>query len=75
ASGLDWVIVRPGTLTDDAATTLVNAGLAVSYGNVSRDNVAATLAYIIAHDAIKRVIIELTDGDKPIEQALAQFQR
>lgn len=71
ASGLDWVIVRPGTLTDDAATTLINAGLAISYGNVSRDNVAATIAHIVSHDGINRIIIELTDGDKPIEQALA----
>lgn len=75
ASGLDWVIVRPGTLTDGAATTLINTGLAISYGNVSRDNVAATLAYILAHDQINHVILELTDGAKPIEQALAPFQR
>ncbi|KFZ37785.1 NAD-dependent dehydratase [Shewanella mangrovi] len=75
ATDLDWVIVRPGTLTDDAATARINTGLAIRYGHVSRDNVAATLAYIVAHDSINRVIIELTDGDTPIEQVLTPLAR
>ncbi|QSX33278.1 NAD(P)H-binding protein [Shewanella avicenniae] len=74
-SGLDWLIVRPGTLTDAAATARINAGFAISYGTVSRDNVAATLAYLVAHDNLSQVIIELTDGDHSIEQALAPLAR
>jgi len=44
ASGLEWVILRPGTLVSEDGDGLVNAGLAIPYGTVSRCNVAAMLA-------------------------------
>ncbi|WP_210251872.1 NAD(P)H-binding protein [Agrobacterium tumefaciens] len=46
-SELDWVILRPGTLLDDAGQGLVRAGVAIPYGDVSRDDVAETLSEII----------------------------
>lgn len=70
ASDLDWVILRPGTLLDDKGTGKVTADLAIPYGEVSRDDVAATLAEIIDRPNISRMIIELTEGDKPISEAL-----
>lgn len=41
ASDLDWVLLRPGTLTDESGSGRVDLNRAVSYGDVSRDNVAA----------------------------------
>src|SRR5690606_2514984 len=40
---LDWVIVRPGLLLDTSGTGKVRAGLAIPYGDIARDDVAAVL--------------------------------
>ena len=32
-TGLDWLIIRPGTLTDDPGTGSVTAGISVAYDN------------------------------------------
>lgn len=70
-SGLDWVILRPGTLVDSAGTGRVRAGLAIPYGNVPRDDVAATLLELVERPQVNRVIIELTEGDTPVGEAVA----
>lgn len=70
ASDLDWVILRPGTLSDDTGTGHVRADAAIPYGNVTRDDVAATLAGILERPGISRSIIELTGGDTPIGDTL-----
>ena len=70
ASDLDWVIVRPGTLSDDPGTGHVHADAAIPYGDVTRDDVAATLAGILDRPGISRTIIELTGGATPIGAAL-----
>ncbi|WP_455843635.1 NAD(P)H-binding protein [Pantoea agglomerans] len=72
-SDLDWVILRPGTLTDEQGSGLVRAGLAIPYGDIPRDDVAATLAEIIAQPAISRMIIELTGGELPVREAVKQL--
>ncbi|WP_323661056.1 NAD(P)H-binding protein [Pectobacterium versatile] len=72
-SELDWVILRPGTLRDASGTGHVRAGLAIPYGDVSRDDVAATLAEIIEQPAITRVIIELTEGDTQVREAVQKM--
>lgn len=72
ASGLDYVILRPGTLVDDAGRGKIRADLAIPYGKVARDDVAATLLGIIERPDLSRVIIELTAGDTPVADALAR---
>lgn len=74
-SDLDWVILRPGTLLDTAGAGKVRTGLAIPYGEVSRDDVAATLLEIIMHPNVGRVIIELTQGDTPVGEAVQRFAR
>lgn len=75
ASGLNWLILRPGTLVHAAGSGLVNANLAVPYGNVARGNVARVLAALIDTPAIRREIIELTDGDVPVRDAIDALAR
>lgn len=70
-SGLDWVILRPGTLTDERGTGKLRAGAAIPYGKVSRDNVATALAAIIDTPALNRRIIEVTDGETEAKAAIA----
>lgn len=72
-SNLKWVIVRPGLLLDSPGTGQVRAGLAIPYGDVAREDVAATLVEIIAHPEVNRVIIELTQGDTPVAQAIQRL--
>jgi len=69
-SPLDWVILRPGTLTDEPGTGRVSAGLAIPYGNIARADVAATLLALIEHPQLRRCIIELTEGETPVFDAL-----
>ncbi|WP_198331624.1 NAD(P)-binding oxidoreductase [Psychrobacter aquimaris] len=75
ATDLDWVIVRPGLLLDDAGTQHVHTGLAIPYGEVAREDVASTLLEIIEHPAVNRVIIELTQGEQPVAEAVAKFAK
>ncbi|APU15163.1 NAD(P)H-binding protein [Actinoalloteichus fjordicus] len=62
-TGLDWVIVRPGTLTHEQGTGLVTAGPAVVYGDVPRDDVAAFIAGALSEPEVNRQIVELTRGE------------
>lgn len=74
-SGLDWVILRPGTLTDLPGTGKVRAGVAIPYGSVSRDDVAAAMLEIIERPELSRIIIELTEGETPVSNALQRLAR
>jgi len=49
--------------------------LAIQYGPVARGNVAATLAALIETPEIRREIIELTDGNIPVQDAIMSLQR
>ena len=73
ASGLDWLVVRPGTLRDDPGTGLVSAGPAIAYGDVPRDDVAAFLAAALFEPGLDRTVVELTAGDVPVADAVARL--
>jgi uncharacterized protein YbjT (DUF2867 family) len=73
ATGLDWVVVRPGTLTDTPGTGNVSAGWALPYGDVHRDDVAAFLAAVLQEPALRRIVVELTDGETPVAAAVADL--
>lgn len=75
ASGLDWVILRPGELVHEDGNGLVCANLSVPTGRVARGNVAAMLAALIDLPAMRREIIELTDGDVPVQAAVQSLLR
>ncbi|MCW2757122.1 MAG: NAD-dependent dehydratase, partial [Nocardioidaceae bacterium] len=70
-SGTDlaWTIVRPGRLTDDPGTGLVQVG-DLPRGSVTREDVAAVL--VAALDLTKTVgkTFDLLNGDDEIEEAL-----
>ena len=75
ASDLEWVILRPGTLISEDGNGLVNANRAIPYGKVARGNVAATLAALIDSPEINREIIELTNGNTPVLDAIRSLRR
>lgn len=70
ASDLDWCVLRPGRLTDDAGSGRVTLEREASRsGEVSRDNVATFARAVLAHDAPAREYV-LLDGETPIEEIL-----
>jgi uncharacterized protein YbjT (DUF2867 family) len=71
ASDRAWTIVRPGSLTDDAGTSRVRLTAEPVRGEVSRDDVAATLAAILHEPRSVRHTLYVMAGGDPIEQALA----
>lgn len=68
---LDWTIVRPGSLTDEPGTGRVTVGDDVPYGEVTRDDVAAVLATVLADPSTARKQFGLVNGDQDITAALA----
>jgi uncharacterized protein YbjT (DUF2867 family) len=70
ASGLDFTIVRPGRLTDDSGTGRVAVGPEIGYGEVARDDVAATLAAVLNAPNTVGKTFDLLGGDTPIEDAV-----
>jgi nucleoside-diphosphate-sugar epimerase len=82
-SGLDWIVVRPGHLVNDAGDGRVTAGLAListvdggpSAGgrpvekNIPRDDVAAFIVAALHEPNLSRTIVELTDGPTPVAEA------
>jgi uncharacterized protein YbjT (DUF2867 family) len=70
ASGLDHTIVRPGRLTDAPGTGRIRAGLDVGGGEVTRDDVAATLLAVLNADNTIGKTFDLLEGDTPIEEAV-----
>jgi len=70
-SGLEYTIVRPGHLTDDAGTDGVTLGPKVDRGKVPRDDVAAVLAAVLSEPATAGLTFELVSGDVPIDDAVA----
>lgn len=74
-SSLDWVLIRPGTLTDAEGNGRVRAGRVVPYGNVARGNVARAIAGVLERPWLTREAIELTDGETDLGAALDGFGR
>ena len=74
ATDLDWLIVRPGTLTDDDGTGTITAGTAVAYNAIPRDDVAGFLAAAVFTPGLNRVAVEITGGDTPVEKAISALQ-
>ena len=69
-SNLDWVILRPSALKNDPGVGTVSLAVAQIHTEVRRDDVAATLAELVHAPAVSRKILELTEGDTPIAEAV-----
>ena len=70
ASGLDWTIVRPGGLTNDAGTGRVTLGENLPQGQVARDDVAAVLAAVLDSPKTIGRTVDLIGGDTPVAEAV-----
>jgi nucleoside-diphosphate-sugar epimerase len=68
---LDWTIVRPGGLTDDAPAGTITAATTTDRGSIPRADVAAVLFALIESGAASRTQFEVIGGETPIREALA----
>jgi uncharacterized protein YbjT (DUF2867 family) len=71
---LDWVILRPSALTNDPGTGQVDLGLAKVHEEVRRDDVAATVVEVLRQPDVNRIILEVTGGSIPIEEAVTAMK-
>ncbi len=71
ARDLDWIILRPGGLTDAAATGKIRlAPPPVPAGTVPRADVAAVIAALLDNPGARHQTLELTGGDTPVAAAV-----
>ena len=71
ASDRAWTIVRPGSLDDEPGTGRVRLTTDPIRGEVSRDDVAATLAEVLHEPRSVGHTLYVNGGDEPMAQALA----
>jgi nucleoside-diphosphate-sugar epimerase len=70
ASDREWVIVRPGRLTDDPGSGRVRIEERPFRGQVPRDDVAAVLDALLRTERAARLILYVNSGEQAIEEAL-----
>ncbi|MFD8809595.1 SDR family oxidoreductase [Streptomyces sp. NPDC059597] len=68
--GLDWTILRPGSLTNEPGTGLVTLAAHTGRGSVPRDDVAAVLAELVESSATAGLTLELISGSTPVAVAV-----
>jgi len=73
---LDWTVLRPGGLTNDAPTSRVRLETpSTMRGTVTRADVAAVLLALLDAPATAGLTLELIAGDTPITDAVAATSR
>ncbi len=71
---LDWTIVRPGTLTDDAPTGNVSVAARFDEGTISRADVAALIVSALTEGTAVKTQFEVITGGVPISDALTTIK-
>ncbi|WP_394942292.1 NAD(P)-binding oxidoreductase [Psychromicrobium sp. YIM B11713] len=70
-SQLDWTIVRPGLLTNDAPSDRVLLAESTGSGSVPRADVAAVVAELLTSAVAPQRVLELISGELPVREAVA----
>lgn len=73
ASGLDYTIVRPGSLSDDPPTGSVEIGTELKLSEIPRADVAALIVASLETDSTIGKAFEVVSGEQPIAAALASL--
>ena len=69
-SGLNYTILRPGLLKNEAGSGKVHAGENLEGGPIPREDVAKTILEILGEEAAKNKSFDLTSGDTDIKEAI-----
>ena len=72
SSGLDYTIIRPGSLTNEPGTGRIDAALSLGRrGEISREDVATIFAATLEAENTFGKTFEALSGDTPIREAIA----
>lgn len=69
-TALDWTVLRPGMLTNDAGNGQVLLAASTGRGPVPRDDVAAALLELLDTPATAGLTLELISGNVPVSVAV-----
>jgi uncharacterized protein YbjT (DUF2867 family) len=69
ASGLEWTVIRPGSLTNDPGKGRIRLAESLPGGQVTRDDVAAVLAAVLDSPNTIGKTVDLIGGDTSIAEA------
>jgi uncharacterized protein YbjT (DUF2867 family) len=73
-SGLDWTIIRPGSLTEEEGTGYVEAAESLGRrGEIPREDVAAAFALALEFPNTVGKTFELLSGEMPMRDALERL--
>lgn len=72
-SGLDYTIVRPGRLLDDAGKGTVTTEKPESEKGVAREDVASLIVEVLQHDNSIGKIITFNEGSTPIKDVVSRL--
>ena len=71
SSGVDYTIVRPGTLKNGDGTGKIKLAKELeSHGEIPREDVAQTLVLSLHGNTAQNAIFEMVSGEMPVEEAL-----
>jgi uncharacterized protein YbjT (DUF2867 family) len=71
ASGLDYTIVRPGSLTDEEGIGKIQLMAKLeSFGKITRADVAKTLVEVLKGNIMQNQVVEILAGETLIEKAI-----
>src|SRR3954470_8852899 len=70
SSGLDYTVIRPGALTDEPGAGLIAFGAELQRGSIPREDVAATLAFVLGASNTIGKTLDLVSGTIPIAEAV-----
>jgi uncharacterized protein YbjT (DUF2867 family) len=73
--GLAWTIVRPGALTNDAATGTVRISESTGRGSIPREDVAAVLVAVLDEPGTAGHSFDLISGETAITEAVTALAR
>jgi len=69
ASGLDYTIIRPGSLTNEEGTGKIQLREKLeNHGSITRADVAKTLVEVLESDVMQNRVFEILAGETPIEK-------
>lgn len=71
ARALDWTVIRPGGLTDDEATGLIQVAASTGRGTIPRADVAEVVVQALINPRTIGRQFEVISGSTPISEALS----
>lgn len=75
-SGMSYTIIRPGELTDEPGTGLVEAApLLQGTGNIPREDVASAVLAALENPELSGCSFEIVSGNQPLDEALRAIGR